>query len=68
MLKRLLERLEALGEVSEGIRSKANSRQAKELDGLSVARVLVAVDAAVTKLCKLNDQLKPGLFDDRESA
>lgn len=70
MLKRLLERLNALDETAEAIRSKAGDRKAQQLDGLAVAKCLVAIDAAVRKLNKLAEDLKPALFDekDKESA
>jgi hypothetical protein len=63
MLKRLVERLDALAEAAEAIRSKANDRKVQHLDGLAVAKTLVALDAAVRKLNKLAEDLKPDLFD-----
>lgn len=62
MNEKLLSRLDALGEVAAGIRSKLQGEGAPQLDGLSVARLLVAVDAAAKGLGKLADELQPALF------
>jgi hypothetical protein len=60
--------LDALAEAAEGIRAKANGKAAQKLDGLAVAKMLVAVDTAVRKLNKLSEDLTPDLFDGKESA
>jgi hypothetical protein len=65
MLKKLLERLAALEEAAGEIRAKAGDKKAQQLDGLAVAKTLVAVDAAVRKLNKLAEDLQPELFDDK---
>jgi len=62
MNEKLLSRLDALAEVSAGVRTKLQGRDAGQLDGLALARVLVAVDAAAKRLGKLNDELQPALF------
>lgn len=62
MNEKLLSRLDALAEVAAGVRAKLQSRDAAQLDGLSVAHLLVAVDAAVKRLGKLADDLQPALF------
>lgn len=68
MLKKLIERLDALGKAADAIRDKAGDRKAAQLDGLAVAKVLVAVDAAVRKLNKLDEDLSGGLYDAKETA
>ncbi|MGH7171133.1 MAG: hypothetical protein ACRELG_12725 [Gemmataceae bacterium] len=62
MTEKLLSRLDALAEVAAGVRDKIRGRDAGQLDGLSVARLLVAVDAAAKRLGKLADELQPALF------
>jgi hypothetical protein len=62
MNEKLLTRLDALAEVAAGVRAKIQGRDAGQLDGLSVARLLVAVDAATKRLGKLADELQPALF------
>lgn len=62
MNEKLLSRLDALAEVAAGVRTKLQGRDAARLDGLAVARVLVAVDAATKRLGKLADELQPALF------
>lgn len=62
MNERLLDRLDALGEVAAGIRTKLQGEGAAQLDGLAVAHLLVAVDAAAKRLGKLADELQPALF------
>ena len=62
MNEKLLSRLDALAEVAAGVRAKIQSRDAAQLDGLALARVLVAVDAAAKHLGKLADELQPALF------
>jgi hypothetical protein len=60
MLKRLLERLDTLDGAVTAIRGKAGDKKAPQLDGLALARTLLAVDAAVRKLSKLAEDLGPG--------
>lgn len=62
MNEKLLSRLDALSEVAAGVRAKLQGRDAAKLDGLAVARVLVAIDAAAKRLGKLADELQPALF------
>jgi hypothetical protein len=54
--------LDALDEVAVGVRAKLQGRDAANLDGLAVARVLVAVDAATKRLGKLAEELQPAFF------
>ena len=63
MTEKLLERLDALGEAAETIRTKASGRMAKKLDQLVLAEVLLFVDKTATKLAALERQLQAGLFD-----
>lgn len=63
MLKRLLERLSALDEAAEAIRSKVESKGAKNLDALVLAEVLLYVDKVAGKLATLEKQLQVSLFD-----
>jgi hypothetical protein len=62
MTEKLLSRLDELAEVAAGVRDKIQGQGAGQLDGLAVARLLVAVDAAASKLNKLKDALQPPLF------
>jgi hypothetical protein len=67
MTEKLLSRLDALAEVAAGVRTIIQGRDAAQLDGLAVARLLVAVDAAASKLNKLRDALQPALFPASDS-
>ena len=62
MTEKLLSRLDALAEVAAGVRAKIQGREAGQLDGLALARLLVGVDAAARRLGKLADELQPALF------
>jgi hypothetical protein len=62
MTEKLVSRLDALAEVAAGVRTKLQGRDADQLDGLAVARLLVAVDAAAERLGKLAAELQPDLF------
>jgi hypothetical protein len=62
MNEKLLSRLDALAEVAADIRDKIQGRDAGQLDGLALARLLVAVDAAAKRLGQLADELQPALF------
>jgi hypothetical protein len=62
MNEKLLSRLDSLDEVAAGVRAKLQGRDAGQLDGLAVARLLVAVDAAAKRLDKLAANLQPALF------
>jgi hypothetical protein len=64
VVSKLLERLQALAETVEAIREKAAGKNGRKLDGLAVARTLVAVDSAANKLAGLAEQLTAGLFED----
>jgi hypothetical protein len=67
MTEKLLSRLDELAEVAAGVRVKIQGQGAGQLDGLAVARLLVAVDAATSKLNKLKDALQPALFPAADS-
>jgi hypothetical protein len=60
--EKLLSRLNDLAQVGESARAKLHGRDAGQLDGLAVARLLVGVDAAAARLAKLVDELQPTLF------
>lgn len=62
MTEKLLSRLDALAEVAAGVRAKIQGREAGQLDGLALARLLVGVDAAAKRLGKLANELQPALF------
>jgi hypothetical protein len=57
MTENLCERLEALAAVVESVRAKVSAGDGR-LDGLTVARVLVAADQAARRLGKLDGALK----------
>jgi hypothetical protein len=60
--EKLLSRLDELAAVASGVRTKIKGEGAGQLDGLAVARLLLAVDAAAKRLGKLSDELQPALF------
>jgi hypothetical protein len=68
MLTKLVQRLDALAEAAEAIRGKATAQDARHLDGLAVAEVLLAVDKAARKLAALGDELQPQLFPGQDKA
>jgi hypothetical protein len=65
MLKKLLGRLDDLAEVLAGLHALAGGQGAARLDGLAVAKTLVAVDAVTRRLSKLADALGPREEADR---
>jgi len=68
MNKKLLERLDALGEAADHIRAKVESKAAKNLDAIVMAEVLLYVDKTADKLAALERQLQATLFDGQETA
>jgi hypothetical protein len=57
----LSNQLERLAELVGHLRGLA--QEVDDPDGLTTAKLVVAVDAACRKLGRLGDQLQPGLFD-----